>query len=111
MRLRALAGLWLLVGLVIWNAFFDLYIARGAQQYLQAKAEYDLGLGPPVEIDGMMARTRRHGALMSTLWATLVVGAGWATIGIARRAASRTPHPAPGTKHSAPGARHSAPGT
>jgi len=88
-RLRALAGLWILVGLVIWNAFFDLYIARGAQQYLQAKAEYDLGLGPAVEMDVMMRRTRRHGVVMSTLWSGLVVGAGWSTIWIAgkRRAA------------------------
>ena len=91
MRLRALAGLWVLVGIVIWNAIFDLYIARGAQQYLQAKAEYDLGLGPPVEMDVIMRRTRRHGALMSTLWAGLVVGAGWSTIWfVAKR---RTPHP------------------
>ena len=97
MRLRALAALWILVGIVIWNAFFDLYIARGAQQYLQAKAEYDLGLGPSVEMDVMMARTRRHGVLMSTLWASVVVGAGWATIWVAGRRVAPAEHPAPGT--------------
>ena len=97
MRLRALAALWILVGIVIWNAFFDLYIARGAQQYLQAKAEYDLGLGPSVEMDVMMARTRRHGVLMSTLWASAVVGAGWATIWVAGRRVAPAEHPAPGT--------------
>jgi hypothetical protein len=96
-RLRALAALWILIGIVIWNAFFDLYIARGAQQYLQAKAEYDLGLGPSVEMDVMMARTRRHGVLMSTLWASVVVGAGWATIWIARRRVVPADHTSPGT--------------
>ena len=90
MRLRALAGLWVLVGIVIWNAFFDLYIARGAQQYLQAKAEYDLGLGPPVDMGIMMQGTRRRGLVMSTLWAGLVVGGGLATIWMASRRTSRT---------------------
>jgi len=86
-RVRALAGLWLVVGVVLWNAFFDLYIARGAQQYLQAKAEYDLGVGPPIEMHVKMREVRRHGALMSSVWAGLVVACGWGTIWLMRRGA------------------------
>ena len=95
MRARALAGVWLVVGVVVWNAFFDLYIARGAQQYLQAKAEYDLGVGPAVNMAVKMRAVRRHGTLMSTVWAGAVVMCGLATIWLMRAGTSpalRTPH-------------------
>jgi hypothetical protein len=90
-RARTLAGVWLVVGAVVWNAFFDLYVARGAQQYLQAKAEYDLGVGPAVDMAVEMREVRRHGTLMSTVWAGSIVVCGLATIWLMR--ASRT-HPA-----------------
>jgi hypothetical protein len=84
-RARGLAGLWLLIGVVLWSAFFDVYVARGAQQYLQAKAEYDLGVGPPIEMHVKMREVRRHGALTSSVWAGLVVACGWGTILLMRR--------------------------
>jgi len=84
-RVRGLVGLWLLVGVVLWNAFFDLYVARGAQQYLQAKAESDLGVGPPIEMHVKMREVRRHGTLMSSVWAGLVVACGWGTIWMLRQ--------------------------
>jgi hypothetical protein len=32
---RALAALWVVIGVVIFNAFFDLYVSRGARELLQ----------------------------------------------------------------------------
>jgi hypothetical protein len=104
-RARALAGLWLVVGVVVWNAFFDLYVARGAQQYLQAKAEYDLGVGPAVNMAVKMREVRRHATLMSSVWAGLVMTCGLATVWLMR---ASTSHPASPAPHSAPPTPHPA---
>ena len=80
MSRRVLAGLWLVVGLVIFNAFFDLYVSRGAREYLQKRAEYELRGGPEPHMDAVMAQSTRDGWIMSTVWAGLVVAAGWTTI-------------------------------
>ncbi len=80
---RALAALWLLVGLAVWNGFFDLYISRGAREYGQKAAEADLGLGPRVTMVDVMTSVRHDGLIAATLWAILVVGCGWATIWLA----------------------------
>ena len=80
---RALAALWLVVGLAVWNGIFDLYISRGAREYGQKAAEADLGLGPHVTMVEVMTAVRRDGLVASSLWAVLVVGCGWATIWLA----------------------------
>jgi hypothetical protein len=91
-RARLIAGLWLIVGVVIWNAFFDLYVSRGARRYGQEKAEYDLGQGPPVSMEAVMREARQDGLVMATVWSGLVVGAGWATIWALRTYGSSSPH-------------------
>ena len=93
MRARVVAGLWLVAGVIIWNAFFDLYVSRGAREYLQKKAEYDAGLGPWVVMDVVMLQATRDGLIMSSVWSGLIVAGGWATIWAVRR----TQHPAPRT--------------
>jgi hypothetical protein len=79
---RVLAGLWLVAGLVIFNAFFDLYVSRGAREYLQKRAEFELRGGAEPLMDAVMAQATRDGWLMSGLWATIVVAAGWTTVWI-----------------------------
>jgi hypothetical protein len=79
---RVLAGLWLVVGLVVFNAFFDLYVSRGAREYLQKRAEFELRGGAEPHMDAVMAQANRDGWVMSTVWASLVVAAGWTTVWI-----------------------------
>ena len=82
MSRRLLAGLWLVAGLVIFNAFFDLYVSRGAREYLQKRAEFELRGGTEPEMDAVMAQATRDGWLMSSLYASMVVAAGWTTLWI-----------------------------
>jgi hypothetical protein len=79
-----LAAMWLVVGVVIWNAFFDLYVSRGAREYLQKRAEYELRGGPEPVMDAVMAQSTRDGWVMSSLWTGLVVGAAWVTLRASR---------------------------
>ena len=82
MSRRLLAVLWLVIGIVIFNAFFDLYVSRGAREYLQKRAEYELRGGSEPQMDAVMAQSVRDAWVMSSIWAALVVGAGLATLKI-----------------------------
>lgn len=80
-----MAVLWLLVGLAVFNAFFDLYVSRGAREYLQKRAEYELRGGAEPRMDAVMAQSTRDAWTMSTIWAGLVVAAGWGTLAASRK--------------------------
>jgi hypothetical protein len=82
---RLVAALWLLVSLAVWNGFFDLYVSRGAREYLQLAAEAQLGRGPVPSMTGVMARARHDGLVASTIWASVVLVAGWGTVWIFRQ--------------------------
>ena len=83
---RVLGALWIVVGVAIWNGFFDLYVSRGAREYGQKQAEFELGLGPQPSMAVVMSNAKHDGVVMSTIWASLVVVGGFATIRILRRA-------------------------
>lgn len=85
MSARVLGALWIVVGVAIWNGFFDLYVSRGAREYGQKQAEYELGLGPQPSMALVMANAKHDGVVMSTIWATLVIAAGFATMKTARK--------------------------
>ena len=72
--------LWLVVGIALWNGIFDLYVSRGAREYLQLRAEADLGIVPPPSMPEVMARAERMGLIAATLWAGAIVAGGWITI-------------------------------
>jgi hypothetical protein len=82
---RALVILWAIVAVFIWNVVFDLYVSRGAREYLQMAAEADLGRGPVPSMRDVMDWTNRRGARAATFWALVVLGAAWVTIYIRRR--------------------------
>ena len=84
MRARILGALWIVVGVAIWNGFFDLYVSRGAREYGQKQAEFELGLGPQPSMALVMSNAKHDGLVMSTIWAVGVVAAGFATIKMAR---------------------------
>jgi hypothetical protein len=77
---RLIAALWVVLGVAIWNAFFDLYVSRGAREYLQKQLEYETGRGPQPSMDEVMRRSRRDGLVMSSVWAGLVVAGGLGTL-------------------------------
>jgi hypothetical protein len=80
MRGRLAAVIWLAIGVAIWNGFYDLYVSRGAREYLQLAAEAELGRREPPSMSAVMASNSRAGAYAATVWAVLIVGAGWATL-------------------------------
>ena len=84
-RTGVAAALWLVLSVAVWNGFFDLYVSRGAREYLQLKAESELGLGPAPAMADVMARNTHDGLVAASIWATLVLAAGWGTIVVARR--------------------------
>ena len=85
MPTRIAAALWLLLGVAVWNGFYDLYVSRGAREYGQLRVEAELGRGAEPDMTHVMARARRDGVLGATAWATVIVLAGWGTIALARR--------------------------
>lgn len=85
MSVRVVALLWLVLGVAVWNGFFDLYVSRGAREFNQLRVEFELGRGSEPDMAGVMARAQRDGVEAATLWALLVSAGGWATIWIARR--------------------------
>ena len=108
MRARVLAGLWLAIGLAVWNGVFDLYVSRGAREYGQKQAEAELRIGPPVSMATVMNDAKRDGLFAASAWALGIVAAGIGTIWVLR--ARGTSHPARSTPHPAPATRHSPPG-
>jgi hypothetical protein len=93
----ALLGAWLLVGAAVWLGFFDLYVSRGAREFLQRQAEFELGRTPQPSLDAVMRKARLTGVAAASGWATLVVAGGLALYWRGTRAgahASRTAPPA-----------------
>lgn len=71
--------LWLALSVAVWNVIFDLYVSRGAREYLQLQAEFQLGLGPEPAMAEVMRRNTRDGLWGATLWGGLVLVAGLGT--------------------------------
>ena len=80
MRRAVLAAIWIIVGAAIWNGFFDLYVSRGEREYLQKRAEFELGLGAEPSIAAVMGEARDLGVIAATTWAALVTGLGLVTV-------------------------------
>jgi hypothetical protein len=85
MTARAIAAGWLVLGVAIWNGFFDLHVDRGAHEYLQQQIAFETGRGPEPTMDEVMRQAARDGAVISSVWAMLVVGGGLGTLWWCRR--------------------------
>lgn len=92
-RTFTLVALWLALSVAVWNGFFDLYVSRGAREYLQLQAEFELGRGPAPAMAEVMARASRDGARGASMWAALVLAAGWGTLALIARAQSTGTRP------------------
>lgn len=80
MRRGIAALMWVAIGFAVWSGFFDLYVSRGAREYLQLSAESELGRVPKPSMTTVMAEARHAGAVAASSWAALIVVAGWGTI-------------------------------
>lgn len=79
-RTRALVVMWLVLGAVIWNAAFDLWMSGAPREYLLRAAAWELGRGPEPVMAELMAGAVRGGVIRATVWTVLIVGAGLLTI-------------------------------
>lgn len=79
-RTRVLVLMWLILGAVVWNAAFDVWMSGAPREYLLRAATWELGRGPEPDMAGLMAGAVRGGVIRATAWTALIVGAGLLTI-------------------------------
>lgn len=85
MRTFGWLAVWLAIGLGVWNGFYDLYVSRGAREYLQMAAEAELGRRPAPSMTAVMEAAQQNGARAGAYWAVLIVGVGWTSVWTGRR--------------------------
>ena len=85
--LRIATGLWIILAVVVWNGLYDLRITLGVRDYLIDQALHESGRGPAVTISDAMRDTVRDAALVATLWAAVILGAGLWTVRALTRSA------------------------
>jgi hypothetical protein len=83
---RTAIWIWIGIAVVGWNGLYDLLLNRAAKDYLFRAALHDAGRGPFVSLSEMMHAAVRDAALISTLWAGLILLAGLWTIRVATNA-------------------------
>jgi hypothetical protein len=81
MRGRVLGAVWVAFGVALWLGIFDLYVSRGAREYGQEHAEYELHLRPfEPSMNAVMSHAKHDGVVAASIWAIVAVVLGWATI-------------------------------
>jgi hypothetical protein len=81
MRVRLIAALWGMLGVAIWCGIFDLYVSRGAREYGQDHAEFELHMTQDEpQMIAVMDRAKHDGFVAASIWAALVVAFGWTTL-------------------------------
>lgn len=81
---RALVLMWIVIGVVVWNGVFDLYVSEGTREYLQIVAEVRAGYGVERTVTDVMNWWKNAGAMAATGWAAFIVGAGLLTVWLKR---------------------------
>jgi hypothetical protein len=78
---RITAGVWLLaigwiiLGVALWNALFEMMVVRGVKDYLLRAELFAAGRGPLTAVREVMDPAIHHAAWVATAW-TLVVWLG-----------------------------------
>ena len=83
-RERILVGIWIAVGIVLWNGVYDMTLGEGIKEYLFRSALYDAGRGPQVTVAAVLDPFIFDAVWVSTFWASLVMLAGLVTIRMLR---------------------------
>ena len=80
---RLAALLWVVVGIVLWNALFDHAIVVAGREYLFRQAQALRHNGPAVTIAEVMRPAAVHGAIVASLWSLLVTAVGLVAVRVA----------------------------
>ena len=91
---RLAALLWIVLGVVLWNALFDHAIVVAGRQYLFRQAQALRHNGPPVTIAEVMRPAAVRGAVVASLWSLLAVSAGLIAVRVAATRGGRAPRTA-----------------
>ena len=83
-RERWLVGLWLVLGLALWNGVYDMMMGEGIKEYLFRSALHEAGRGPRPAIATVLDGAIFNAVWISTLWASVVLLAGLVTIRVMR---------------------------
>lgn len=84
-RERALVGLWVVLGIALWNGVYDMTLGEGIKEYLFRSALHEAGRGPRLPIATVLDPFIFDAIWVSTFWASVVLLAGLITIRVARR--------------------------
>ena len=79
-RERLLVGVWVVIGIVVWNGVYDFVMFRGVQAYLFRNALHQLGRGPDSPMKLFMDNVIYDAIWIATIWAGAIVLAGLLTI-------------------------------
>jgi hypothetical protein len=83
-RERCLVGLWLVLGVALWNGVYDMMMGEGIKEYLFRSAMHEAGRGPRPVIATVLDGTIFKAIWVSTFWASVVLLAGLVTIRVMR---------------------------
>jgi hypothetical protein len=84
-RERALAVLWIVLAVALWNGVYDMTVGEGIKEYLFRSALHEAGRAPRVSIASVLDPFVFEAIWVSTFWASLVMLAGLVTIRAMRR--------------------------
>ena len=82
---RALVGLWVVLGIALWNGVYDMTLGEGIKEYLFRSALHEAGRGPRLPIATVLDPFIFDAIWVSTFWASVVLLAGLIPIRVARR--------------------------
>ena len=83
-REKIAVGLWLALGIGLWNAMYDQILEKGIKEYLFRSTLHEAGRAPQVAIATVLEPFLFDAVWVSTFWAGLVLLAGLLTIRMLR---------------------------
>jgi len=79
-RERIAVIFWVILAVVAWNGLYDLLLARSTQNYLFRQMLHQAGQGPWIDMKIAMQVAVRDAIWISTLWGSILLLAGMATV-------------------------------
>jgi hypothetical protein len=79
-RERILVGIWLAVGVALWNGVYDMTLGVGIKEYLFRSALHEAGRAPRMTIATVLDPFVFDALWVATFWASLIVLLGLLTI-------------------------------
>jgi hypothetical protein len=71
---------WVVLGIALWNALFEMMVVRGVKDALLRAEQFTAGRGPFTPVRDVMEHAIHHGLWVATIWTAIVWFAAGATI-------------------------------